>query len=109
MMKESWIRRFDLTRQLERALRANPVVALIGPRQCGKTTLARALAADRRSAYFDLEDPLDLERLAQPKLALGEAHTTVKRHLDERRDGPESGDSIITFRYPAPRRTRRSP
>ena len=30
------------------------------------------MAAERRSAYFDLEDPLDLERLAQPKLALGE-------------------------------------
>jgi len=71
MMKESRIRRLDLTGRLERALRANPVVALIGPRQCGKTTLARALAGDRRSAYFDLEDPLDLERLAQPKLALG--------------------------------------
>jgi len=70
-MKESRIKRLDLTGRLERALRANPVVALIGPRQCGKTTLARALAADRRSAYFDLEDPLDLERLAQPKLALG--------------------------------------
>ena len=70
-MKDSRIKRLDLTGRLERALRANPVVALIGPRQCGKTTLARALAADRRSAYFDLEDPLDLERLAQPKLALG--------------------------------------
>jgi hypothetical protein len=71
-MIKSRIRRIGLAARLERALRANPVVALIGPRQCGKTTLARALAADRRSAYFDLEDPLDLERLAQPKLALGE-------------------------------------
>lgn len=47
------------------------MVALIGPRQCGKTTLARELAEARRSTYFDLEDPLDLERLAQPKIALG--------------------------------------
>ena len=65
------MRRTDLTARLERAMSANPVVALIGPRQCGKTTLARALAGARRSSYFDLEDPLDLERLAQPKLALG--------------------------------------
>jgi predicted AAA+ superfamily ATPase len=35
MMEESRIKRLDLTRRLERALRANPVVALIGPRQCG--------------------------------------------------------------------------
>ena len=61
-----------LTARLTRALRGSPVVALIGPRQCGKTTLARALAATRHSVYFDLEDPLDLERLAQPKLALAE-------------------------------------
>jgi len=70
-MKGSRIERPDLTARLERALRANPVAALIGPRQCGKTTLARELAASRRSTYFDLEDPVDLERLAQPKIALG--------------------------------------
>jgi len=44
-----------------------PVTAILGPRQCGKTTLARTLAAD---AYFDLENPRDLARLEQPQLAL---------------------------------------
>ena len=44
-----------------------PVTAILGPRQCGKTTLARTLDAD---VYFDLENPRDLARLEQPQLAL---------------------------------------
>ena len=44
-----------------------PATAILGPRQCGKTTLARTLAAD---SYFDLENPQDLARLEQPQLAL---------------------------------------
>ncbi|MDO8722141.1 MAG: AAA family ATPase [Syntrophales bacterium] len=44
-----------------------PVTAILGPRQCGKTTLARTLATD---FYFDLENPQDLARLEQPQLAL---------------------------------------
>ena len=44
-----------------------PVTAILGPRQCGKTTLARTLSAD---SYFDLENPQDLARLEQPQLAL---------------------------------------
>lgn len=52
-------------------LRTSPVVALLGPRQSGKTTLARqALAAARRGERFDLEDPRDAQRLAQPMTAL---------------------------------------
>jgi len=50
-----------------------PVVALLGPRQCGKTTLARMFAerlADTSVTRFDLEDPTDLAALAEPKLAL---------------------------------------
>ena len=44
-----------------------PVAAMLGPRQCGKTTLARAMNADH---YFDLENPRDAARLDQPQLAL---------------------------------------
>jgi uncharacterized protein len=49
-----------------------PVVAILGARQVGKTTLAREIAAahDGPAAFFDLEDPDDLARLAEPKLAL---------------------------------------
>ena len=46
-----------------------PAVALIGPRQVGKTTLARAIAdetAERPGLYLDLENPADLEKLADP-------------------------------------------
>jgi hypothetical protein len=54
-----------------------PVVVLLGPRQSGKTTLARqiaqcgALPFDPGLACFDLEDPAQVERLANPRLALG--------------------------------------
>ena len=45
-------------RSLQRALGRNPVVALVGPRQCGKTTLARQILPPDHRNYFDLEDPL---------------------------------------------------
>jgi uncharacterized protein len=53
--------------QIKRRLDAFPVTAILGPRQCGKTTLARTLSADH---YFDLENPRDAARLEQPQLAL---------------------------------------
>lgn len=57
---------------LEAALSANPVVAILGARQVGKTTLARALAARRRgkATFFDLERPEDLRALTDPFVAL---------------------------------------
>jgi hypothetical protein len=53
-------------------LRRHPVVGLIGARQVGKTTLARLLIEKTRgpSSYFDLENPEDLARIADPMLAL---------------------------------------
>src|ERR1017187_2473222 len=52
------------------ALKRSRVVALLGPRQCGKTTLAREFVAADSLNYFDLEDPASLARLSQPDLAL---------------------------------------
>ena len=52
------------------ALRRSRVVALLGPRQCGKTTLARQLVRPNSLNYFDLEDPQSLARLDQPATAL---------------------------------------
>ncbi len=52
-------------------LRDNPIVTLVGPRQAGKTTLARDFAAGAgETHFFDLESPSDLARLANPELVL---------------------------------------
>lgn len=57
--------------ELRGKLANNPVVALLGARQVGKTTLARALATEMgATAHFDLEDPRDLARLDEPTLTL---------------------------------------
>jgi uncharacterized protein len=57
---------------IRQRLAENPLVSLLGPRQAGKTTLARLLAADWPEVVhvFDLESPADLARLAQPELVL---------------------------------------
>ena len=60
----------NLIRRVRDALEHNPVVALLGPRQCGKTTLARELAGQSDHEFFDLEHPADLARLSSPMLAL---------------------------------------
>ena len=61
-------------RRLETGIGRSPVTALLGPRQCGKTTLARQTANSRppgQSTYFDLESELDVRRLGNPELVLG--------------------------------------
>lgn len=62
--------REHLLAQITTALERSPVVALTGPRQCGKTTLARQLVAVDAINYFDLEDPTSLARLEEPMTAL---------------------------------------
>lgn len=59
-------------RTIRQRLRDNPIVSLVGPRQAGKTTLARMLAeaSDETVHRFDLESPADLARLSNPELAL---------------------------------------
>ncbi len=47
-----------------------PVTALLGPRQSGKTTLARFIAERMQSTIFDLENPIDIQRLSAPMQAL---------------------------------------
>lgn len=74
---------------LERLLRRHPVVAIIGARQVGKTTLAR-MAARRRggaSVHYDLENPEDAVRLAEPMLALKQQRGLVI--LDEVQRRPD--------------------
>ena len=67
----------------------HPAVAIEGPRQCGKTTLAHAIAAEETGpvSYFDLEDPADLQRLAIPEQALRPLRGLVV--IDEAQRMPE--------------------
>ena len=62
-------------RALERITHAfitHPIAALLGPRQCGKTTLARLIAEREPCTYFDLENPVDIRRLSAPMRTLEE-------------------------------------
>jgi predicted AAA+ superfamily ATPase len=71
-------------------LKNNPVVALPGPRQAGKTTLARTLAEASPGTeihHFDLESPTDLARLRNPELALSPLRGLII--LDEIQRMPE--------------------
>src|SRR5689334_1318748 len=64
------IQRSGLLSRIRNALRRSRVVALLGPRQSGKTTLARQFLPPESESYFDLEDPVSLRRLEEPMLAL---------------------------------------
>ena len=72
---------------VEKALGRSPVCGLMGPRQSGKSTLARGIAASAASHYFDLESPRDQLRLPNPELALGRLSGLVV--LDEIQTRPE--------------------
>lgn len=73
---------------VQRLLQQFPVVALLGARQVGKTTLARAIAEQAESAtFFDLENPLHVARLSDPLLALDRLRGLVV--IDEVQRAPE--------------------
>lgn len=64
------IDRRGIIARLKRALGRSPVVVLTGPRQCGKTTLARLLLSPDSPNCFDLEEPGSAARLDEPMTAL---------------------------------------
>jgi predicted AAA+ superfamily ATPase len=64
------IERKALHQTIQKALERSRVVVLIGPRQCGKTTIARQFVHPTSVNYFDLEDPFSLVRLDQPMSTL---------------------------------------
>ena len=97
---------------LNRLLDANPAVVLIGPRQVGKTTLAREVARDRSAVYLDLERPSDLAKIADIEsyceetanhlLVLDEIHRApglfapLRSIIDERRRaGKRTGQFLL--------------
>lgn len=66
------IKRAPEIAELKKRLKYNPIVAILGPRQCGKTTLSGQFSSRWRPpiTVFDLENPRDIERLHDPLLAL---------------------------------------
>jgi predicted AAA+ superfamily ATPase len=98
------VRRRELEAQLGAALRRARVVALVGPRQCGKTTLARTLVAAGSANYFDLEDPGDAARLDAPMTALRSLRGLVV--IDEIQRRPELFEvlRVLADRAPLPAR-----
>lgn len=86
------------------ALRRSRVVALLGPRQSGKTTLARQLLPADAVNYFDLEDPQSLARLGQPDTALRPLRGLVV--IDEVQRRPELFPllRVLADRTPLPAR-----
>lgn len=81
------IQRQELEKRIHRALRRSRVVALIGPRQAGKTTLARQFVDVQSRNYFDLEDSDQLARLDEPKTAMAPLKGLVV--IDEIQRKPE--------------------
>lgn len=84
-----WIHREKLEKRIGTALQRSPIVALVGPRQCGKTALARRIAnrTDENTNYFDLEYPPDLRSLEAPALTLENLRGLVV--IDEIQRKPE--------------------
>src|SRR5262245_20450034 len=78
---------------LNQALERQAAVALIGPRQAGKTTLALELAETRPSLYLDLENPEDRNKLTDPGLFLS-AYEDRLVILDEIHRVPEIFQSL---------------
>ncbi len=81
------ISRPSYLKDLSQAVKRSPIVSLLGPRQCGKTTLAQLFSESKPSSYFDLESQPDLRRLQNPELILGALRGIVI--LDEIQEMPE--------------------
>jgi predicted AAA+ superfamily ATPase len=98
------IERFGPVSQIRRGLKRSRVVALIGPRQCGKTTLARQIVPAGSLNYFDLEEPESLARLDEPMTALSGLRGVVV--IDEVQRRPELFPilRVLADRRPLPAR-----
>ncbi|MBN2316846.1 MAG: ATP-binding protein [Sedimentisphaerales bacterium] len=73
--------------RVKKAISRSPIVALLGPRQCGKTTLARMICEHQPNTYFDLESQADLRRLVNPELILSSLQGLVV--IDEIQTKPD--------------------
>ncbi|MFN8078553.1 MAG: ATP-binding protein [Kineosporiaceae bacterium] len=93
----------DLAR-VRTALSRSPVVLLVGPRQAGKSTLARVAAGDEPASVFDLENPSHAARLSDPMLALEALQGLVV--IDEAQHAPDLFPilRVLADRHPRPAR-----
>ena len=103
-MLHAMIKRTELLSRIHSALRRSRVVALIGPRQSGKTTLARQTVPVDSVRYFDLEDPTSLARLAEPMTALDTLRGVVV--IDEVQRRPDLFSILRVLADRQPVRTR---
>jgi len=78
----------QITHKVEETIQRTPAVALLGPRQVGKTTLAQTIAKGRSSLYLDLEAPEDLLKLSDPASFLS-LHNDKLVILDEIQRAPD--------------------
>jgi uncharacterized protein len=92
------------TEAIRTALERSRIVALLGPRQCGKTTLARQFVDPESANYFDLEDPLSLARLEEAMTTLRSLTGLVV--IDEIQRRPELFPNlrVLADRDPLPSR-----
>ncbi len=83
------IQRISEIEILNKRFRNNPIVAILGARQCGKTTLARQFSDQwpTNVTFFDLENPLDIRRLEEPLLAMENTEGLIV--LDEIQRAPD--------------------
>lgn len=98
------IARTEYIQAIEARLATNPVVALLGPRQVGKTALAHKIAEGWPTTFLDLENPTALRRLAEPKAALEPLTGLVV--IDEVQRQPELFPllRVLADRKPSPAR-----
>ncbi len=93
-----------LEEAVRRALRQGRVVELVGPRQAGKTTLARAVVSAASPNYFDLENPTDVARLTEPMTALAGLRGVVVIDEIQRRPDLFPILRVLADRVPLPAR-----
>ncbi|RPI79716.1 MAG: ATP-binding protein [Desulfobacteraceae bacterium] len=98
------IERHDLVKRIQKSLDRSRITALLGPRQCGKTTLAKKISNEKVSHYFDLEDPVDEARLENPQFTLRNLEGLII--IDEVQRKPELFSLLRTLadRDPLPAR-----
>ena len=79
------ILRPDPIERIAAVFKVHPIASLLGPRQCGKTTLAKMISERESCTYFDLENPVDIRRLSAPMSTLEELSGLVVMDEIQRR------------------------